>query len=146
MLQISLGWLVVALDVSVKAGILALITAGLLRLLKIADSNVRHRVWMGVLLGMIVLPVLSRVIPALQLPLPQVFDRLLIVEAEWVVEKQSDESPSATELAQTTEEQEPTAPPPAEVFASRPPRPVHAWRSVAVCRPTANGFAVLSGS
>src|SRR5687768_15245364 len=116
MLQLSLGWLVVALDVSVKAGLLALFTAGLLRLLKIADSNVRHRVWMGVLLGMIVLPVLSRVVPALQLPLPQVFDRLFIVEAEPVVEQQPFESPPAAELAQTTEDQEPTAPPPTGGF------------------------------
>src|SRR5205085_513689 len=68
------------LDASLKAGLLAIVVVTLLRLLNIADSNVRHRVWMGVLVGMIVLPALSRIVPALTLPLYLPLDRLLVVE------------------------------------------------------------------
>src|SRR5262245_13684756 len=76
MFSLSLQWLVLALDTSIKAALLALLAAAALRAMKLGDSNVRHRVWTGVLLGMLLLPVLARMIPALRLPLPFKLDRL----------------------------------------------------------------------
>ena len=62
-------WLLIVIDVSVKSLLLAVVAFALLRLLKIRSSSVRHRVWAGVLCGMLALPVLSRVLPALPLPI-----------------------------------------------------------------------------
>src|SRR5262245_59758460 len=76
MFSLSLQWLVLALDTSLKAALIALLAAAALRAMKLRDSNVRHRVWTGVLLGMLLLPVLARMIPALRLPLPFKLDRL----------------------------------------------------------------------
>src|SRR5262245_19586150 len=76
MFSLSLQWLVLALDTSLKAALIALLAAAALRAMKLRDSNVRHRVWTGVLLGMLLLPVLARMIPALRLPLPFRLDRL----------------------------------------------------------------------
>jgi beta-lactamase regulating signal transducer with metallopeptidase domain/protocatechuate 3,4-dioxygenase beta subunit len=69
MFNLSLQWLVVAIDVSLKALLLAGTAALVLRLPRLGDSNLRHRVWMGVLIGMLLLPALSQTVPALQLPL-----------------------------------------------------------------------------
>src|SRR5437764_10366148 len=77
MFELSVRWLLVGLDASLKAVLLALLAAGVLRLLRIEDSNLRHRVWTGVLIGMLVLPVLTPIVPALQLPLPLVSESLL---------------------------------------------------------------------
>src|SRR5262245_11560041 len=76
----ALQWLVLALDASIKAALIALVTGALLQLSRAADSNIRHRVWMAVLVGMFFLPALSRVIPGLTLPLHLPLDRLLVVE------------------------------------------------------------------
>lgn len=43
MFDLSLQWLVVAVDVSVKAVLLAVLAALLLRLPRLRDSNLRHR-------------------------------------------------------------------------------------------------------
>ncbi len=68
MFDLVVQWLIVAVDVSVKAVVLAAIASLTLRLLRLRDSNLRHRMWTGVLIGMLVLPALSQTVPGLQLP------------------------------------------------------------------------------
>jgi len=70
----SFAW---GFDTSLKAALIALIAAAALRLLRFQDSNIRHRVWTGVLAGMIALPVLTPLMPALRLP--------LVPSPEWLV-------------------------------------------------------------
>ena len=41
----------------------------LMKVLRLGDSNLRHRVWTGVLAGMLLLPLLTPIVPALCLPL-----------------------------------------------------------------------------
>src|SRR5579872_7438082 len=69
MFELSVRWFIVGLDASLKAALLALLAAAAIRLLRIRDSNVRHRVWAGVLGGMLLLPLLTSVVPALGLPI-----------------------------------------------------------------------------
>src|SRR6516225_2206242 len=69
MLELCLRCFIVGLDASLKAALLALLAAAAIRLLRIRDSNVRHRVWAGVLGGMLVLPAITPLVPALGLPL-----------------------------------------------------------------------------
>ena len=76
MFNFSHTWLLVALDVSMKSLFLAGVAAVLLRLFRIRSSSVRHRVWSGVLLGMLLLPILSRVVPAVPLP--------FAIDASWL--------------------------------------------------------------
>jgi hypothetical protein len=64
----AVEWLVLAVDASTKVVFLAAVAAVVLRVFRLRDSNLRHRVWAGVLAGMLLLPVLSRVVPALTLP------------------------------------------------------------------------------
>jgi beta-lactamase regulating signal transducer with metallopeptidase domain/protocatechuate 3,4-dioxygenase beta subunit len=63
------AWCAVLLvDASLKAALLAIVAAALLRSFRVRDSNLRHRVWTGVLAGMVVLPFLSQIVPALRFP------------------------------------------------------------------------------
>jgi len=68
MFDLTVQWLIVTIDISVKAMVLAAIAVLSLRLLNLHDSNLRHRTWTGVLIGMLLLPVLSQTLPTLQLP------------------------------------------------------------------------------
>jgi beta-lactamase regulating signal transducer with metallopeptidase domain/protocatechuate 3,4-dioxygenase beta subunit/5-hydroxyisourate hydrolase-like protein (transthyretin family) len=68
MFDLSIQWLISACDASLKALLLGLAAAALLRVLRVRDSNLRHRVWIGVLGGMLALPFLAQVVPALRLP------------------------------------------------------------------------------
>ena len=68
MFDLTVQWLIVTIDISVKAMVLAAIAVLSLRLLKLHDSNLRHRTLTGVLIGMLLLPVLSQTLPTLQLP------------------------------------------------------------------------------
>jgi beta-lactamase regulating signal transducer with metallopeptidase domain/protocatechuate 3,4-dioxygenase beta subunit len=61
-------WLLIAIDCSVKSLLLAAVVFLLLRVLKVRNSSARHRVWAAVLCGMLALPVLSRIVPAVPLP------------------------------------------------------------------------------
>ena len=70
MASFSLQWLGLMLDTSAKSLLLGTIAWATIRLLKIRNCHVRHRIWTGVLVGMLVLPLLSPVIPQLQLPVP----------------------------------------------------------------------------
>jgi protocatechuate 3,4-dioxygenase beta subunit len=68
MSDVSIQWLIVFVDASVKAVLVALVVATGLALLRVRDSNLRHRVWTGVLCGMLLLPALTPIVPALRLP------------------------------------------------------------------------------
>ena len=68
MSEIASNWLVIIADCSIKAIVLAAIAWAVIRVLNLQDSNLRHRVWTTVLAGMIVLPLLSQVTPAIGLP------------------------------------------------------------------------------
>lgn len=68
MSDLTFQWLVTTLDASVKALLLALIAFAAIYLLRLRDSNLRHRLWVGVLLGMLLLPVVSPLMPALYFP------------------------------------------------------------------------------
>ena len=69
MSELSIQWLIVFVDASVKAALVALVAAAGLALLRVRDSNLRHRVWTGVLCGMLLLPLLTQIVPALRLPI-----------------------------------------------------------------------------
>lgn len=85
-------WLLIVIDGSVKSLLLAAVAFALLRLLKIRSGSVRHRVWAGVLCGMLALPVLSRVLPALPLPID--------VDLAWL---ETTDGPSGMDLAPVSE-------------------------------------------
>src|SRR5436190_22052005 len=68
MSDLSIQWLIVFVDASLKAALVALVAAAGLALLRVRDSNLRHRVWTGVLCGMVVLPALTQIVPAFRLP------------------------------------------------------------------------------
>lgn len=70
MFQISNQWMLFLLAVSVKALLLAGIAGLSLKLLKLQDSNVKHRVWSGVLAGMLLLPLLALILPTIPLSMP----------------------------------------------------------------------------
>jgi beta-lactamase regulating signal transducer with metallopeptidase domain len=69
MSELSLWWLIVALDVSLKAVLLAVVTGGGIWLLRVRRSDLQHAAWLGVLAGMIGLPWLSFVLPAIHVPI-----------------------------------------------------------------------------
>src|SRR5262245_59698315 len=82
MFEFCVRWFAWGLDTSIKALLVALVAAALLKLLRFRDSNIRHRVWTGVLAGMLALPVLTPLMPALRLPLVPSPDWLVAWAAE----------------------------------------------------------------
>ena len=80
-------WLVSAMDVSVKAMLLALLAGVALKLTRIADPNLRHRVWTGILMAMLAMPVLSQLLPSLRLP--------FAIDSSWLITQQD---PSIVEV------------------------------------------------
>jgi hypothetical protein len=62
------AWLALMIDVSIKSLALAMLAGVGLAALRVRDTNLRHRVWMAVLLGMLLLPALVHVTPAVPLP------------------------------------------------------------------------------
>lgn len=75
MSDLAMQWLILFVDVSLKSALVALLAAAGLAALRVRDCNVRHRVWTGVLCGMLLLPALTQVVPALKLP--------FTVDSEW---------------------------------------------------------------
>ena len=113
MFDLSIHWLVTTLDASLKAVLLALLAVLVLRALRVNDSNLRHRVWTGVLLGMLTLPLASQVVPALQLP--------VAIDLGWIAEQR--EAERAAALANTESQASPpavTAVEPAESIVAGP--------------------------
>jgi beta-lactamase regulating signal transducer with metallopeptidase domain/thiol-disulfide isomerase/thioredoxin len=69
MYELCLRWSVVAVDVSLKALLLAVITGCGIRLLRVRRSNLKHAAWLCVLAAMIGLPWLSCMLPTIPVPL-----------------------------------------------------------------------------
>ena len=69
MLRFSREWFLTGVDVSVKSLLLVAVAYLLLRLFKVRSATIRHRVWVGVMCGMLALPVLAQILPSLPLPL-----------------------------------------------------------------------------
>jgi thiol-disulfide isomerase/thioredoxin/protocatechuate 3,4-dioxygenase beta subunit len=69
MSEFCLRWLILALDVSLKALLLALVTGSAVWLLRIRRSNLKHAAWLGVLAGMIGLPWLTFILPSISIPI-----------------------------------------------------------------------------
>src|SRR5262245_40957652 len=68
MQNFALGWLGLALDVSIKSMLLAGAAGLALLALRLRDTNLRHRVWTAVLIGMLAMPGLVYITPAVPLP------------------------------------------------------------------------------
>lgn len=64
------GWLLLLIDVSLKAILLAMLAATGLALFRVKNLHVRHRVWTAVLLGMLAMPLVVNVVPGLSIPAP----------------------------------------------------------------------------
>ena len=47
MFELGVRWVFWQIDLTLKAALIALLAAAVLRLLRIRDSNIRHRVWMA---------------------------------------------------------------------------------------------------
>ena len=71
MFEISNQWLLFVFDLSAKSLVLAIVAAVAMKLLRVRDSNLRHRAWSGVLLGMLALPLLSYALPTIPVSVPQ---------------------------------------------------------------------------
>ena len=76
MFQISNQWLLFSIDVSIKAALIALVAGLTLTCLKLRNPDVRHRVWSSVLVGMLALPILALLLPAIPLSFPASLARL----------------------------------------------------------------------
>jgi beta-lactamase regulating signal transducer with metallopeptidase domain len=63
-------WLLLLVDVSLKAMLLAVLAGGGLALFRVSNTHVRHRVWSAMLLGMLVMPLLVQIVPGLSIPVP----------------------------------------------------------------------------
>jgi hypothetical protein len=61
-------WLGMAIDLSIKSIVLAAAAALAMFALRLRDTNFRHRIWTAVLLGMLAMPLLVCVTPAVPLP------------------------------------------------------------------------------
>ena len=68
--EFSLRWLELIIDVSLKAVLLAVVTGLLLAVTRIRNSTWKHAAWLGVLVALLGLPLLSPVIPAIPIPWP----------------------------------------------------------------------------
>ena len=61
-------WLGMSIDISIKSIVLAAAAALAMFALRLRDTNLRHRIWTAVLLGMLAMPLLVCVTPAVPLP------------------------------------------------------------------------------
>src|SRR5450432_3072634 len=71
--QLAQAWLVLIIDISIKSMLLAGVAGLALFTLRLRDTNLQHRVWTAVLLGMLAMPALVYVTPAVPLPARLVF-------------------------------------------------------------------------
>jgi hypothetical protein len=60
MFQTSGHWILFGLGISIKVILLALFAGIALKLVRVRDPNVKHRVWAAVVGGMLVLPLLAQ--------------------------------------------------------------------------------------
>ncbi len=68
MSQFTQAWLGLIVDTSIKSIGLAVVAGAALFALRVRDTNLRHRVWTAVMLGMLAMPALVHVTPAIPLP------------------------------------------------------------------------------
>lgn len=73
MFEISTQWLLIVLDLSARSLALTIVAGMAMKLLRVSDPNVRHRIWTSVLVGMLALPLLSYSLPAIPLSVSQVW-------------------------------------------------------------------------
>ena len=66
--QFAQAWLGLIVDISIKSLGLAVLAGLALFVLRVRDTNLRHRVWTAVLFGMLAMPALVFVTPAIPLP------------------------------------------------------------------------------
>lgn len=74
MFHLSIEGLLFLVSVSAKALALFCLAAVTLTLLRLHDVNIRHRVWTGVLTGMLLLPPLAFAVPSFTLAIPWPFE------------------------------------------------------------------------
>jgi beta-lactamase regulating signal transducer with metallopeptidase domain len=58
----------VLLDASVRISLVAIAVCGVIYLFRIQSSSLRHKAWLGMLFAMLSMPVLPRIVPALEVP------------------------------------------------------------------------------
>jgi hypothetical protein len=58
----------VLLDASVRISLVAIAVCGIVYLLRVQSSSLRHKAWQGVLFAMMLMPVLPRIVPRLEIP------------------------------------------------------------------------------
>lgn len=68
MIEFSFHWMSWWIDITCKSVLLGVIASLVIFVFRLRDANVRHRVWTGVLCGMIGLPMLVLVTPRVPLP------------------------------------------------------------------------------
>ena len=68
MLQFSYAWIDLLVDVSLKSLLLAGLAFLAIKLIRVRNVNVQHRIWMAVMIAMLALPCLVQVMPRLPLP------------------------------------------------------------------------------
>src|SRR3954464_4892489 len=90
MSYISVHWLILALNTSLQVSLLAAIAMLLLRVFKVHDSNLRHRAWTGVLVGMLALPAFARLGPPVGLPVS--IEEQLLAAQRWFDEANEPEA------------------------------------------------------
>src|SRR5262245_17771981 len=66
--HLAQAWLSLIIDISIKSILLAGVAVLVLLALRLRDTNLRHRVWTAVLVGMLAMPALVYVTPAVPLP------------------------------------------------------------------------------
>lgn len=71
MSELALHWFAIVVDVTVKSILLAAVTGLTLACLRVRNSSIKHAAWTGVLVALIALPVISPLIPGIQVPLPR---------------------------------------------------------------------------
>ncbi|HMC11328.1 MAG TPA: hypothetical protein VKH44_08560, partial [Pirellulaceae bacterium] len=123
MSTLPLQWLVLALDTSLKAALVALVAAAVLKLLRMHDSNIRHRVWTGVLAGMFLLPVLTPLMPALRLPLVPSPEMLVA----WTAEPNVADVPLTAESGEPLAVSFPAPPDAVAIVESQPSQPLNSF-------------------
>ena len=97
MFEISNQWLLFVLDLSVKSLVLVIVAGIAMKLFRVRDSNLKHRIWSGVLIGMLTLPLLGYLLPAIPVSLSQ----------QWT-STEVDAQPEAPEAAPLAVTQPPT--------------------------------------
>ena len=99
MSDLSFHWLLLIVHVSLKATALVAATAAFLWVLRIKNRNVEHALWVGVLAGMLALPLLTLSLPEIVLPLPSRLQGFLAADGASDRSIQHEERAALTSIA-----------------------------------------------